>query len=69
MNQDTEYLESRLAHLELAHEELNQVVYEQAKKLDTALNQIKSLQQQLKAMIEEGAEQPYSAEEERPPHY
>ena len=69
MNQNIENLESKLAHLELAHDKLDQVVYEQAKKLDAALNLIKTLQSQLKSVIEEGGERQYTSEEERPPHY
>lgn len=69
MNQDTEQLESKLAHLELAFEELNQVVYEQNRRLDQALEQIRQLREQLKSALEEGAERPYTPEDELPPHY
>ena len=69
MNQDTEQLESKLAHLELAFEELNQMVYEQNRRLDQALAQIRDLRSQLKSVLEEGIERPYSPEEEKPPHY
>lgn len=69
MNQDNEQLESKLAHLELAFEELNQVVYEQNRRLDQALARIRQLQAQLKSILEEGIERPFSPEEEKPPHY
>ena len=69
MNQDIEQLESKLAYLELAFEELNQVVYEQGRRLDKALEQVAELKGQLKSVLEENAERPYSPEEELPPHY
>ena len=69
MNQEIEQLESKLAHLELAYEQLNQVLYEQTRRLDQALDQIGQLREQLKSVLEQGAEQPYSPEEELPPHY
>ena len=69
MKQDTEQLESKLAYLELAYDELNQVVYEQSRRLDEALEQIRQLRSQLKAAVEANSERPYSPEEERPPHY
>ena len=69
MHQDAEQLESKLAYLELAFEELNQVVYEQNRRLDQALEHIRELRAQLKSILEEGLERPYTAEEEKPPHY
>ena len=69
MNQDIEQLESKLAYLELAVEELNQVVYEQGRRLDKALEQVGELKGQLKSVLEENAERPYAPEEELPPHY
>ena len=69
MTQEIEQLESKLAHLELAYEELNQVLYEQTRRLDQALEQIGLLREQLKATLEQVSERPYTAEEELPPHY
>ncbi len=69
MNQEIERLESKLAHLELAYEQLNQVLYEQTRRLDQALEQIGQLREQLKSVLEQGAERPYAPEEELPPHY
>ncbi len=69
MDQRLETLESKLAHLELALDELNQVVYEQAKQLEAAHRFIENLQGRVKEMAEQPTEQPYSAEDERPPHY
>jgi uncharacterized coiled-coil protein SlyX len=69
MEQRLETLESKLAHLELAFDELSQVVYEQAKQLETARRFIESLQGRIKEIVEHGDAPPYSAEDERPPHY
>ena len=69
MEQRLETLESKLAHLELAFEELNQVVYEQARQLEAAHRYIENLQGRVKEMSDQGGDQPYSAEDERPPHY
>ncbi len=69
MNQRFENLESKLAHLELTLDELNQVVYEQAKQLDLTRVQITHLQDRFKAMAEDIQTQPSSPEDERPPHY
>ena len=69
MDQRIETLETKLAHLELAFDELNQVVYEQAKQLEAAHRFIESLQGRVKEIVDQSGDQPYSAEDERPPHY
>lgn len=69
MDQRLEEIESKLLHLEMAYEELNQVVYKQARELDIAQRQIKTLQARIKEMLEQVGEQPFSPEDERPPHY
>jgi len=69
MEQRLETLESKLSHLELALDELNQVVYEQAKQLDVAHRLIENLQGRVNEMVGQSGDQPYSADDERPPHY
>jgi uncharacterized coiled-coil protein SlyX len=69
MEQRLETLESKLAHLELAFDELSQVVYEQAKQLEAAHRFIENLQGRIKGIVEQSDDPPYSAEDERPPHY
>jgi len=69
MESRLEALESKLAHLELAFDELNQVVYEQAKRLDKLQAQAEKFQGRLKEVVEDLQSQPFSAEDERPPHY
>ena len=69
MESRLETLESKLAHLELAFDELNQVVYSQALQIDKLQAKAQKLQGRLKEVVEDMQSQPYSAEDERPPHY
>jgi uncharacterized coiled-coil protein SlyX len=69
MDQRLETLETKLAHLELAFDELNQVVYEQVKQLEAAHRFIENLQGRIKEIVDQGEDHVYSAEDERPPHY
>lgn len=69
MESRLETLESKLAHLELAFDELNQVVYKQAQQLDRMQAQAEKLQGRLKEVVEDMHTPGYSAEDERPPHY
>lgn len=69
MNQRLEVLESKIAHLELTVDELNQVVFKQTKQLDVAQGQIANLQNRLREVVEDVQTQPLSTEDERPPHY
>lgn len=69
MESRLETLESKLAHLELAFDELNQVVYSQAMQLDKLQTESQKLQGRLKEVVEDMQSQPLSAEDERPPHY
>ncbi len=69
MESRLETLESKLAYLELAFDELNQVVYAQAKQLDRLEAEAQKLQGRLKEVVEDMQTQPYAAEDERPPHY
>lgn len=64
-----ETLENKLAHLELAVDELNQVVYRQSKELETAQRLTRHLQARVRDLLEKSQEAPYSIDEERPPHY
>jgi len=69
MESRIETLESKLAYMELAFDELNQVVYAQAKQLDKLQADAQKLQGRLKEVVEDMQAQPYTAEDERPPHY
>ena len=69
MDQRLENLESKLAHLELTVDELNQVVYKQSRQLERAIRLIEDLRARVKEVTEQGADQPHVAEDERPPHY
>ena len=53
MESRLEALESKLAHLELAFDELNQVVYDQAKQLDKLQAQAEKFQGRLKEVVED----------------
>ena len=64
-----EEIESKLLHLEIAYEELNQVVYTQTRELEAAVREIETLKARLQEMADQAEEAPYSLEEERPPHY
>ncbi|MEE9447839.1 MAG: SlyX family protein [Arenicellales bacterium] len=64
-----ENLEMKLAHLELAFDELNEVVYAQAKQLDLTDQRVEQLRGRLKDMTDEAEMRPHSAEDELPPHY
>jgi uncharacterized coiled-coil protein SlyX len=44
-------------------------VYKQAKQLEVAQRLVENLRSRVKDMIEQSDGQPYSAENERPPHY
>ena len=69
MQQRLETLESKLAYLELTIDELNQTVYAQSKQLDRAHALIEGLQGKVSNIEEDAHSKPFSAEDERPPHY
>ena len=69
LEQRLEDIESKLLHLEIAYEELNQVVYTQTRELEDALRRIEELKTRLRDMSEQADETRYTPEEERPPHY
>lgn len=62
-----ERLESKLAFLERANNELSDVVYAQRRELDSVRSQLALLIEQMKALRQES--RPWSPEEEKPPHY
>lgn len=68
MNDETlERLELKLAYLERANQDLSDVVYRQQLEIAALYDQIAALISRVEAMRTE--EQPYSTEQERPPHY
>lgn len=69
MQQRLETLESKLAYLEITIDELNQVVYAQSKQLERAQALIKGLQGKVDNIEDDAQAKPFSAEDERPPHY
>ncbi|MFU8820009.1 MAG: SlyX family protein [Gammaproteobacteria bacterium] len=62
-----ERLESKLAFLERASQDLGDVVYRQQQELDALKARVERLVQRLEAAEERSRD--YTAEDERPPHY
>jgi SlyX protein len=70
MNDDTiERLELKIAFLERAAAELSDVVYGQQRELAHLRARLTDLAGRLEAAAAQGAERPYTLEEEKPPHY
>jgi uncharacterized coiled-coil protein SlyX len=68
MNDETaERLELKIAYLERANIELSDVVYRQQQELETLRLQVGSLASRVEGLKTES--EPYSTEQERPPHY
>jgi uncharacterized coiled-coil protein SlyX len=67
MTETTDRLELRLAYLERANNDLSDVVYRQQQEIDALRLQLSALLARFEADRTE--QTPYSAEEERPPHY
>ncbi|MEY4932039.1 MAG: hypothetical protein RLZZ403_359 [Pseudomonadota bacterium] len=67
--QDTaaELLELKIAYLERSNLELSDVVYRQQQELDLLRQQFQDLVSRFEALKSEP--DPYTAEQERPPHY
>jgi SlyX protein len=63
-----ESIETKIAFLERANAELSDVVYRQKKELDELRSRIAGLSARLDAAQEE-AGQPYTLDQEKPPHY
>lgn len=64
-----ERLETKLAFLEKAASDLSDVVYRQQRDIGALNDKLAALATRVDAMKATEADRPYSAEEERPPHY
>jgi SlyX protein len=62
-----EQLEIKMTFLENATNELSEVVYRQQREIDALTERLQVLATRLEALKSD--ERPYTAEEERPPHY
>ncbi len=62
-----ERLETRIAFLERANNELSDVVYQQHREIEALRARFESLSDRVRAMQSE--ETPRTPEDERPPHY
>jgi len=67
MNEALERVELKVAYLERANNELSDVVYGQQREIEGLRLQIELLKSQLDTLKQ--TDRPYTAEEERPPHY
>lgn len=67
MSESLEQVELKIAFLERANNELSDVVYGQRREIDALRLQLELLKSQIEALKQ--LDQPYTAEEERPPHY
>ena len=67
MNTAIERLESKIAYLESANNELSDVVYRQQRELDELRVRVAALIERLSGMREDPTA--YTPEQERPPHY
>ena len=67
VNDTLERIELKIAFLERANNELSDVVYRQQREIDGLRERLARLQAQLDTMKQQDG--PYTAEEERPPHY
>jgi uncharacterized coiled-coil protein SlyX len=64
-----ERLETKLAFLEKAASDLSDVVYRQQQDIAALNDKLALLTSRFDAFKSSESERPYSAEEERPPHY
>lgn len=64
---DLERLETKLAFLERANQELSDVVYRQQQELEQLRTKLATLSERVDAL--KSADTAYTLEEERPPHY
>ena len=67
MNEDLEKVEIKVAYLEAQNAELNEVLIEQQKSIDSLTLQLRSLARKVEDLIEEAGSG--SRENRRPPHY
>ena len=67
MNDRLEGIETKIAYVEHANAQLGEVVLQQAREIEALTAMVASL----RARLDSGkvGESPWSAEEERPPHY
>lgn len=64
---DIERIDLRIAYLERANNDLSEVVYRQQQEIDTLRAQLAALSGKMDSASSE--QTPYTAEQERPPHY
>ena len=64
---DLERLETKLAYLERANNDLSEVVYRQQQEIDALRTQLTAFNRRMEAAFSE--QTVYTAEQERPPHY
>lgn len=62
-----EQLELKLAYLELANQELGELVYRQQQELDALRARLERLVEQVRSVAENPGDYPHA--EEKPPHY
>lgn len=62
-----EQIETKIAYLEHANAQLSEVVLLQERDIEALRNQVSALRSRLDAG--KGGESPWTAEDERPPHY
>lgn len=67
MNDTIERIELKIAYLERANTELSDVLYRQQQELDVLRGQLATLILRLEAL--QAQPPPYTAEQEKPPHY
>ncbi len=67
MNEDLEKVEIKVAYLEAQNAELNEVLIEQQKSIDSLTIQLRSLARKVEDLIEEAGSG--SRPNRRPPHY
>jgi len=66
MNDDLERVEIKISYLEAQVSELNEIVIEQRKAIDSMTMQIRSLERKVEDLMEESGE---ARPNRRPPHY
>ena len=68
LNERSHDLETRYTHLQHTVEQLNEVVVEQAKKIDSLERKLAVLVRQFSSLADRDVE-PRSLEDDKPPHY
>jgi uncharacterized coiled-coil protein SlyX len=67
MNERLEQIETKIAYLEKANNDLSDVIYRQRQEIEALQAQLSQLKDRLEAAQNQPT--PYTLEEERPPHY